>query len=255
MATLVASDIYPAVRKFLLENGLAKTLKAFDKESAFDETAVVPPGHLSKKGKKLLAKLELTAACQFWISDSAPSSGGEIASVLPAVEEEPTTTTTKGKKRKASEVAQVEETAMEEEQPKKKKLKEETPEDTAPLPEAAEENETAVEALKKQKKDKKDKKEKKEAKSGVPFKRVDDDKWRSTITDGRLMDNTHKAKAKFGGSAGDSWGDAAAVDMLKVKGKGFRKEMAKKKRASWKGAGELDQGVNSIKFDDSDDDE
>jgi len=41
--------------------------------------------------------------------------------------------------------------------------------------------------------------------------------------------------------------------MLKVKGKGFRKEMAKKKRASWRGGGSIDQGVNSLTFSDSDD--
>ena len=35
----------------------------------------------------------------------------------------------------------------------------------------------------------------------------------------------------------------------KVKGKDFRKEMAKKKKASWRGGGAIDQGVNSIKFD------
>merc|ERR1719259_1620156 len=97
------------------------------------------------------------------------------------------------------------------------------------------------------------KKEKAEEKPGVPFSRVDHDKWVSSIKDDRLKDNTHKAKDKFGESVGDSWGDAAAEDMLKVKGKGFRKEMAKKKRASWRGGGEIDQGVNSIAFPDSDD--
>ncbi|CAK9084254.1 Uroporphyrinogen decarboxylase (UPD) (URO-D) [Durusdinium trenchii] len=68
-----------------------------------------------------------------------------------------------------------------------------------------------------------------------------------------LLDNTHLAKQKFGGSKGDSWADKASEDLLKTKGKGFRKEMAKKKRSSWRGGGEIDQGVNSIKFDDSDD--
>lgn len=82
---------------------------------------------------------------------------------------------------------------------------------------------------------------------------MDNEAWRAKITDPRLLDNTHLAKQKFGNSAGDSWADKASEDMLKVKGKGFRKEMAKKKRASWTGGGELDQGVNSIKFPDSDD--
>merc|ERR1719291_1678963 len=105
-------------------------------------------------------------------------------------------------------------------------------------------------------KGKKEKKEKAaERVPGVPFKRIDEAKWTSTIKDDRLKDNTHKAKVMFGDSAGDSWGDSAAVDLLAVRGKGFRKEMAKKKRASWRGGGEIDQGVNSIKFDDSSDEE
>lgn len=38
--------------------------------------------------------------------------------------------------------------------------------------------------------------------------------------DSRLLDNTHLAKQKFGGSKGDSWADQASEDLLKVKGKG-----------------------------------
>merc|ERR1711933_84734 len=119
------------------------------------------------------------------------------------------------------------------------------------------EEQAAVEEPKVEVPEKKKKKKDKEhaPASGVPFKRVDDEKWRNMITDSRLIDNSHKAKQKFGASAGDSWGDKAAVDMLKVKGAGFRKEMAKKKRASWRGAGAIDQGVNSVKFDDSSDEE
>ena len=48
---------------------------------------------------------------------------------------------------------------------------------------------------------------------------------------------------------GDSWGDGAFADLSVVKGKKFVKEMQKKKRASWRGGGALDQGVNSFKFD------
>jgi len=100
---------------------------------------------------------------------------------------------------------------------------------------------------------KKRKKEREEKPAGVPFKRIDDEKWKATIKDARLKDNTHEAKVKFGRGEGDSWGDKASEDLLQVKGKGFRKEMAKKKRASWRGGGEIDQGINSIKFEDSDD--
>ncbi|CAD7931196.1 unnamed protein product [Amoebophrya sp. A25] len=51
---------------------------------------------------------------------------------------------------------------------------------------------------------------------------------------------------------GDSWGDKAFEVMSKVKGKAFVKEMQKKKRASWRGGGNIDMGVNSVMFSDSD---
>merc|ERR1712224_395597 len=103
------------------------------------------------------------------------------------------------------------------------------------------------------KKKKKNKEEKSEKPKGEAFRIIDDDAWRNKITDPRLLDNTHKAKVKFGVQVdtGDSWADKASEDLLKVKGKDFRKEMMKKKKASWKGGGALDQGVNSIPFSDS----
>lgn len=96
-------------------------------------------------------------------------------------------------------------------------------------------------------------KQKAEKKTASHYSRIDNEKWLATIKDQRLMNNTHEAKLAFGSSAGDGWGNKASEDLLKVKGKGFRKEMAKKKRASWRGGGEIDQGVNSIAFPDSDD--
>jgi len=222
---LVPSDIYPAVRRFLLETGLAKTLKAFDKEtSGGDDAEAVGP---SKKTAKAVRKIELTAACQLMLEasagSSAPTNGVAVAG--------------------SSEV--------EAERPKKRKREALEAESAPAQPEPA--AEVPMEISKKEKKEKK--KEKEEGKSGVPFSRVNHAKWMATITDSRLIDNTHQAKNKFGGSVGDSWGDAAAADMIKVKGKGFRKEMAKKKRSSWRGGGEIDQGINSIKFADSSDDE
>lgn len=224
---LVASELYPAVRRFLLESGLNRTLKALDKEtSALEDLPVVKP-----KKAKALAELELLAACQTWLDASqgvAQSTG---------VEEAPAETTEAAKPNKKRKRGEAEEAAAQEEA------------------KAAETKEQEAEAEPPQKKAKKQKKEEKqqEKTSGTPFKRIDDEKWKATIKDARLLDNTHTSKAKFGGSEGDSWADSAAGDLLKVKGKGFRKEMQKKKRASWKGGGQLDQGVNSIKFDDSDD--
>lgn len=82
---------------------------------------------------------------------------------------------------------------------------------------------------------------------------MDQEKWTAAVKDPRLLDNTHTSKSKIG-EVGDTWADTASADLLAVKGKGFRKEMAKKKRASWRGAGAMDMGVNSIPFPDSDED-
>lgn len=230
--TLVAPDIYPAVRRFLLESGLAKTLKAFEKEtSAGDNVEAVGR---SKKVEKAIRKIELTAACQAVLE----SSTGASAQTNGAIEERP-------KKRKhAAEEASAGAVAAAEadEPPKKQKRKAEV--------EAEPVAEVPQEMTKKEKN-----KQQQQEKQNVPFSRVDYSKWMATIKDDRLIDNTHMAKQKFGGSVGDSWGDAAAVDMLKVKGKGFRKEMAKKKRASWRGGGEIDQGCNSIRLAFSSDEE
>jgi len=231
MAELVASELYPIVRRFLLESGLSRTLKAFDKDTSAGEDAACTG---STKRSRKLGKQELSAVCQFWLASAhATITGAAASKTEPELEVE----SLRPKKRKR--VVQ-------------EMLEEAKPPAIVAVTEVAT---TIEEAAPAQSVPKETKKKKhagdKEIKSGVPFRRVDDDKWRSKIKDERLLDNTHNAKNKFGGSAGDSWGDSAAGDMLKVKGKGFRKEMAKKKRSSWRGCGELDQGVNSIKFSDS----
>lgn len=47
----------------------------------------------------------------------------------------------------------------------------------------------------------------------------------------------------------ENWGKKAALDLQYTKGKSFRHEKTKKKRGSYRG-GQIDVGVNSIKFDD-----
>mmetsp|Transcript_122857 Transcript_122857/g.393575 ORF Transcript_122857/g.393575 Transcript_122857/m.393575 type:complete len:313 (-) Transcript_122857:60-998(-) len=239
---LEASDVYPAARRFLLESGLQRALKLFDLETEFNEAAPV-------KGKKAkaLARLELTEACQLWldgqlgeaVAEGSPKKKKRKASEASEVAQEPPAK----KKRKASEAVAVAEEEAAEEPPKKKRKASEV------AAEAAEVEPAKATAKDKRKQEKEERKQ--ERKAGVPFQRIDNDKWIKTIKDDRLMDNTHLAKIKFGAADGDSWGDQAAVDLLKVKGKGFRKEMAKKKRASWRGGGSIDQGVNSIKFSES----
>lgn len=92
---------------------------------------------------------------------------------------------------------------------------------------------------------------------GNHFKRLDESKWANSIKDDRLKDQSYYTKR------GDDFASKAANDLIKVRGKDFRREMSKKKRASWKGLGEkkwpnvficvtgsIDMGVNSVQFSD-----
>ena len=80
---------------------------------------------------------------------------------------------------------------------------------------------------------------------GQYWKRIDDSAYLSKAV---VKDNSHWAAKK----GGDTWANKAAEDLGKVRGKGFRKEMQKKKRSSWIGGGQLEMNVNSIVYSDSD---
>ena len=79
------------------------------------------------------------------------------------------------------------------------------------------------------------------------WKRIDESKYQQAVEGTKFADNSHYSKG------GDAWGDDAADRLGKVKGRGFKKEMAKLKRASWKGCGSIDTGVNSVQFSDWED--
>jgi len=275
MAPQIApSDLFPAVLRFLIESGLSKSAAKFQKETGIDADAAaslpkleevynswmtdkgankaalngneisVETEMLSKKEKKKKKKAQLAAEVE-----AAEGPAMEEAAEEPAAEETPAVPR---KKRNKSMDAAEEAAPVAEDKPKKKRKK-----GMDAIEEAPAEKVVAEEAVPEKKK-KKDKIEKDAEKpKGEVFRRVDDSAWRAKIEkrDPRLLDNTHKAKVKFGCSVdtGDSWADKASEDLLKVKGKDFRKEMMKKKKASWKGGGALDQGVNSIPFSDSDD--
>ncbi|KAH8404430.1 hypothetical protein KR222_000358, partial [Zaprionus bogoriensis] len=49
-------------------------------------------------------------------------------------------------------------------------------------------------------------------------------------------------------NAAGSWGERANKDLKFTRGKSFKHEKTKKKRGSYRG-GQIDTGVNSIKFD------
>lgn len=256
---IAASDIHSAVHRFLLESGLHRTLKAFNKETSLGEEGEEASVGKSKKAKAL-AELELTEACQLWLDARRNSQQNGAAPPEDAATEAPLPKSKRKKQAAAEETpAAADEDAAAEEPPEVatpagKRRKDEEKLAEAPIADVACEQQQRVDSTEASEgqSNKKRKKQKEDKPAGVPFKRIDDEKWSATIKDSRLKDNTHEAKVKFGGGEGDSWGDKASEDLLKVKGKGFRKEMAKKKRASWRGGGEIDQGVNSIKFEDSD---
>jgi len=228
----------------------------------------------------ILASLELVRAGQFWLdAQPAPVEKQRRRKDAEQAGEEDAAVVEKSSKKKKRAEAEAEEAAapavaLEEGAPKKKKKhseevevervkqekvkKTKTIEEAEPeaTPEAKPESTPEPKAesnAKEERKIKKEKKEKPEGRSGVPFSRVDQEKWTAAVKDPRLLDNTHTSKSKIG-EVGDTWADSASADLLAVKGKGFRKEMAKKKRASWRGTGAMDMGVNSIPFPDSDED-
>lgn len=79
------------------------------------------------------------------------------------------------------------------------------------------------------------------------FKRIDDEKWVESIKKQDLRDNSFWSKKD------DSFAVRAAQDLGKVRGRDFRHEKTKKKRASWKGCGEIPMTVNSIQFESDED--
>lgn len=273
------SEVYPSILRFLQDNGLHKTAKAFCKETSAELSDVAPELFeifqyfiQQKRNEIAAAPVESEAAVVEEVSkkkkkksktEEEPEVVAEATVEEPEVEEVP-----KKKKKKDKKAVEevVEEVAEVEEAPKKKKKdKKAKVADVEVVAEAEKENvevapvEASAEVSKKRSIDADAdnceevvEKPYKKPKTVDRFERVNDAEWRAKIAGKQqLIDNSHEAKARFGGSVGDSWGDAAAGDMIKVKGKGFRKEMQKKKRASWKGTGELDQGVNSIPFSDS----
>lgn len=260
--------------RFLTQTGLTKSAAKFQKETGVDADAAaslptleeVYSSWMATNGAKGKTNNELSVESEVLSKKEKKKRKGSpalspkpspklLAAAAPVMEEAPAEEAPKKKKRTKSMDA-VEEVAVEE-APKKKKRKksmdETVAEDEAPPAAPPAEEEAAPEKKKKKNKDKADEPKPK----GEVFRRVDDAAWRAKIEkmDPRLLDNTHTAKVKFGIAVdtGDSWADKASEDLLKVKGKDFRKEMMKKKKASWKGGGALDQGVNSIPFPDSDD--
>lgn len=256
MAPQIApSDLFPAVLRFLTESGLTKSAAKFQKETGVDADAAASLPKLEQvynswmatngtNGTAMNGKAsnEISVESEVLSKKEKKKRKAELAAEAAAAEEAAAAAEVPKKRKRTKSMEVAEEEAPAEEPPKKKKR-------TKSM-EAAEEAPAEAEAVPEKKKKKEEKPEKVK---GQAFQRIDDTQWRAKIKDERLLDNTHKAKVKFGVEVdtGDSWADKASEDLLKVKGKDFRKEMMKKKKASWKGGGALDQGVNSIPFSDS----
>eukprot|EP00914_Ancora_sagittata_P031925 GHVO01064687.1.p1 GENE.GHVO01064687.1~~GHVO01064687.1.p1 ORF type:complete len:168 (+),score=49.48 GHVO01064687.1:120-623(+) len=91
------------------------------------------------------------------------------------------------------------------------------------------------------------KKKHKSHEAQLPFRRIESEIWKTKVKDARLLDNSYESMG------GDKYAEKAAESLKRVVGKDFRAEKAKKKRATWKGCGSIDMGVNSVKFSDSED--
>lgn len=73
------------------------------------------------------------------------------------------------------------------------------------------------------------------------FQRIDESQW-TTALPPELKDNSFWKKKN------DGFAVKAAEQLGKVRGKDFRHEKSKKKKATWKGCGEIPMTVNSIQF-------
>ncbi|KAL8272854.1 hypothetical protein Esti_003241 [Eimeria stiedai] len=73
------------------------------------------------------------------------------------------------------------------------------------------------------------------------FQRIDDSQWTASLP-AELKDNSFWKKKN------DQFAVKAAEQLGRVRGKDFRHEKTKKKKATWKGCGEIPMTVNSIQF-------
>ncbi|KAL8447164.1 hypothetical protein Emag_004430 [Eimeria magna] len=82
------------------------------------------------------------------------------------------------------------------------------------------------------------------------FQRINDSQWTATLP-AELKDNSFwkKKDDRFAVKAAEQLGRVSGVYRhLQVRGKDFRHEKTKKKKATWKGCGEIPMTVNSIQF-------
>ncbi|KAH0481812.1 MAG: hypothetical protein KVP17_002018 [Porospora cf. gigantea B] len=78
------------------------------------------------------------------------------------------------------------------------------------------------------------------------FQRIDSSKYQERML---VVDNSYAANYK-----NDAFAAKAAEELGRVRGRDFRHEKSKKKRAGWRSGGSLTDGSNSFKFPESDSD-
>lgn len=235
-----ARSIYPDLFRFLEAQGLSKTLRAFKKETQFDENTVVDGGGCRVDVVKAI--LDARRAQRTDTADKTLDKAErkrfklkrkrEQSDVL--VEATPENAVTKKKETDSTADALREEVANMVSAFKSQQVQQE--------------DETTLTPPHKKRK------QSRHSEGGTSFvngtsatrqyaKRLDEQKWLSTVKDPRLLDQSFQTKG------GDAFAYKAAEELGRVRGKDFRKEMQKKKRASWKGCGQIDDKINSIKFD------
>lgn len=252
MAEIVPSALFPLVFQFLQSSGLSKSAKCFAKEAG--------QGEVEEGGVSLLD------VYKFFVEKNTTEPEKKRKSKKADQDSD-----VPSKKRKLEEPEpEPAQEAVEEPAPKKKSKKSKVdtpaiePEPAAPKPEAP-----AVAEPKKDKKKKKAEPEPAAEEANVDEEPTDDSElngneksnsrpgsrgntpFRRVIAeeievDPRLLDNS------FWSKKGDEWGAKANEDLIITRGKGFRHAKTKKKRGSYKG-GAVDMGVNSVKFNYSDD--
>jgi len=269
---IVPSSLYPAIYQFLSENKLTKTLKAFKKESGTtnensewnlmdlfksyvathksngaaskekDVNMQQENGHDKQKDKKDKKKEKKEKKKE---NKRKKEEVEETPAIISPPVKEP-----KAKKQKIEEPVVEKEKEPQEDKKKKKKenkrkreeetIEEEAPKENGSTPSQDQNTETAPQESNpvNSPKGSHNKKAKNE-----PFRRVKEEE--AEFIDPRLKNNDFTTKN------GDDWGKKAWNELKVVKGRDFRHQKTKRKKG-YRPGGQLDLGVNSVKFQYSD---
>jgi len=274
-STVVASDLYPLLVEFLQQVQLKKTIKTFKKETAMEE--------FKSSGENLIDIYNFYLSHKPSNREKSKKKRKRIEE--PVIEAVENSIVKKKKKKKHEEIHTEEEkqnsfvTPSDSKKNKKKKKHKEIPteeEDQNSVISTSDSNKSkkkknGISKMKPSEEKEKQIEEKEiieqhtnesiqekvcpsptvvsnpasEKKINTPFRRVTDDD-KKFLNNERLTDNS------FWSKNGDLYGQKANEVLQKVRGKDFRHQKTKKKKGSYRG-GPIERGVNSFKFQYSDD--